>query len=95
MDSHGLIEQRGRDQQKQSVTEGRNGHASLNMSSHMISNRNQAQENHGSNSLPVGMSSERGPLGGSIDGPQGIHLNKKFSGHRKRNGREKSYDLYN
>ena len=27
---------------------------------------------------------------------QGIHLNKKFSGHnRKRNAREKSYDLYN
>lgn len=42
------------------------------------------------------MSSERGPLGSSQqDGPQGIHLNKKFSGHRKRNAREKSYDLYN
>ena len=68
------------------------------MSSHMISARQQPpgapQNDH--QSLNVGMSSERGPLGSSQqEGPQGVHLNKKFSGHRKRNAREKSYDLYN
>lgn len=43
------------------------------------------------------MQSDRGPISGGNQGeePQGIHLNKKFSGHRKRNAREKSYDLYN
>ena len=42
------------------------------------------------------MQSDRGPLGNAqAEGPQGIGLNKKFSGHRKRNAREKSYDLYN
>ena len=47
-------------------------------------------------SLNVGVNSERGPLGsGQHDPSSGIHLNKKFSGHRKRNAREKSYDLYN
>ena len=39
MDSHGLLEQRGREQAKSSAPEGRNGHASINMSSHMIQSR--------------------------------------------------------
>jgi len=66
------------------------------MSNHMISARMQpGVPEHAS--LNVGMQSERGPLGASNqpDGTSGIHLNKKFSGHRKRNAREKSYDLYN
>ena len=98
MDSHGLLDQRNRDQAKSSNPEGRTGHASLNMSSHMIQNRQQPNGNQdlNPNSLPVGMSSERGTIGGQMDGPSGIHLNKKFSGHRgKRNARDKSYDLYN
>lgn len=70
------------------------------MSNHMISAR---QQPVGVESLNVGMSSERGHLSQNLnqnqtqqEGPQGVQLNKKFSGHnRKRNAREKSYDLYN
>ena len=67
----------------------------------MISARQQPVPNEQHQTINVGMSSERGPLGSSNqpDGPQGgnggLHLSKKFSGHRKRNAREKSYDLYN
>ena len=67
------------------------------MSSHMISARQQPGAQASDHAaLNVGMQSDRGPLGSSsAEGPQGIHLNKKFSGQRKRNAREKSYDLYN
>ena len=42
------------------------------------------------------MSSERGPLGHNPgEQASGINLKQKISGHRKRNAREKSYDLYN
>ena len=81
--------------------ENRAHHNTLNMSSHMISARQQqpGQTNSSNQVHQGGISSERGPLGQSqqeAGGPQGIHLNKKFSGHnRKRNAREKSYDLYN
>ena len=65
----------------------------------MISTRHQPLPNEQHQTINVGMSSERGPIGsqGQRDGGQvnGLHLSKKFSGHRKRNAREKSYDLYN
>jgi len=38
-----------------------------------------------------GMSTERV----TANGPGAINLSKKFSGNRKRNARDKSYDLYN
>mgnify|MGYP007004934025 CR=1 FL=1 len=68
----------------------RTHHTSLNMSNHMISARQQP----GDVGI-IGMSSERGPLSSSNQQDGGIHLNKKFSANRKRNAREKSYDLYN
>ena len=71
----------------------RNGHVSLNMSAHMISSRNQDGQQH--NSLNVGMSSENALRHNQSNDPSGIKLNQKISGHRKRNAREKSYDLYN
>lgn len=69
----------------------RTHHATLNMSSHMISARQQQPGEPNT----IGMSSDRGPLGSAVQQDGGVHLNKKFSGHRKRNAREKSYDLYN
>lgn len=74
------------------------------MSAHLITQRNTgpgAQDlsgvNIGGNSMLA--SSERNMH--ALDSPSGsqppgnINLNKKISGHRKRNAREKSYDLYN
>ena len=82
-------------QAKSTGPESRSHHATLNMSSHMISSRQQPGSGNEHQTMNVGMNSERGPLGsGQQEGTQ-VHLNKKFSGHRKRNAREKSYDLYN
>ena len=74
------------------------------MSAHLISQRNPNSGAQDLSGVNIGgnnffASSERNMH--VLDSPNGnqpqgnINLNKKISGHRKRNAREKSYDLYN
>ena len=91
--SMGIMDQRNNHPGKSADPNNRTQHVSLNMSAHMISSR-QNQNDH--NTINVGISSDRGPLGhNNGEGSTAINLKQKISGHRKRNAREKSYDLYN